>query len=258
MFNSLTRSSPERRLCICDLEPLPQVDFDAVDLAFVSRHSPFWFNRLPSALSARVFDFLSHRISNNPKDLLAHLQRVAAHYHAGNPDTLYGALLDLFIVLDTKGYALRKRLLIKCVPLLDSERQWVLKKGLKSGLNAIKIVPPTTTVCLTPPNRGSIYLVERHDEYVVAENFNALDEARDLIDSGFIDEGRLLLEELLLRQPESEEISKELLELYKYTNNRDDFFAAKARYDGLPLALADGWKVLADRFVAMDMSVSNE
>jgi hypothetical protein len=258
MLDSFIRDSSERQLCICNLDAAPQIDIAAIDLAFVPRHSPFWLNRLPQGLSENTLDFLSHRVSNNPKDLLAHVQRVAAHYQVGTAESLYGALLDLFISLESKGYALRKRLFMKCAPFFGNEQRKALVKGLEAGIKATDRVPLTVTSLLKYPNSGNMRLVERLDGHVAIKNFDALDEARDLIDSGFMDEARMLLEELLLTRPECAETNKELLDLYRYTKNKKAFFATKQRLEGLPLALAETWEELAKKFINMEERVGNE
>ena len=131
-------------------------------------------------------------------------------------------------------------------------------KGLETGIKATDRVPLTATSLLKYPGSGNMRLVERLEGHVAVKNFDALDEARDLIDSGFMDEARMLLEELLLTRPECEETNKELLDLYKYTKNKKAFFATKQRLEGLPLALAETWEELAKKFINMEERVGNE
>lgn len=258
MLDSFIRSSSAQQLCSCDLDVAPPLEVGAVDLAFIPRNSQFWLGRPPQALAHKALEFLAHRVSNNHKDLLAHLQRVAANFYAGTPETLYGAMLDLFIVLDNKGLELRRRLFMRCAPLLGKEQRLALSKGLESGLKAGDRVPLTPASLLKLPNRGSLFLVERLEGHVVSKNFDPLDEARDLIDSGFIDEARMMLEELLSTRPDCEETNKELLDLYKYTKNREAFFAARQRLAGLPLALSENWEELAEKFMTTEERVGNE
>lgn len=258
MVEGFTSELAGRQLCICELEVPPHIDLYAVDLAFIPRRSPLWMGYLPRPLAVKALDFLSHRVSNNPNDLLAHVQRVAAHYRAGSAESLYGALLDLFISLESKGYELRKRLLTKCAPLLGGEQRQALLKGLQAGIKATDRVPLTPRSLLKHPAHGSMHLVERRDGHVAVESFNALDEARDLIDSGFIDEARMLLEELLLTRPECEETNKELLDIYKYTKDKKAFFATKERLAGLPLALAETWEELSQKLINTEERVGNE
>lgn len=258
MHDGFIRDSSARQLCSCDLDAAPPLEIAAIDPAFIPRNSPFWLNRLPQQLAEKALQFLTHRVSNNPRDLLAHVQRVAANYHGGTPETLYGALLDLFIALDTRGSELRRRLFMKCAPFLGREQRLALVQGLESGIKTTDRVPLTPSSLLKLPTRGNMFLVERLDGHVVNKSFDALDEARDLIDSGFIDEARMLLEELLLTRPECEETNKELLDLYKYTKNRKAFFATRQRLAGLPLALAENWEELAEKFMNMEERVGNE
>ncbi len=246
------------QVCACELEVTPQLDIAALDLGFFPRSSSLWFRRFPDYLLDRSLIFLSHRITCNSKDLVAHVHRVVAHYHAGCPEGLYGALLDLNITLGSKGFALRKRMYQKFAPYLQKNHRAALRKGLQSGLKAGDFMPDSVVSRFKYPRLGNTYLVEKISDEVVRVDFDALDEARDLIDSGFIEEARMLLEEILASQPECGETNKELLDIYKYTKNKEAFFATKQRLGDLPAPLSDAWEVLAEKFMTEEERVSNE
>ncbi|MFC1749178.1 FimV family protein [Pseudomonadota bacterium] len=246
------------KVCLCHSEAPPQMDVAALELGFFPKASSLWFKRFPDHLLAKSLPFLTHRVTCNSKDLVVHVHRVVAHYHAGCSDGLYGALLDLYITLGSKGFALRKRMYEKFAPYLKSEHRAALRKGLQSGLKAEDNVPDSHVSRFKHPNLGNTYLIEKKGDDVVRVDFDALDEARDLIDSGFIDEARMLLEEILTSQPECEETNKELLDIYKYTKNKEAFFATRERFNGLTLALDDAWEELAEKFMTEEERVSDE
>lgn len=258
MSEFITNELTAGEVCACKLEVAPQLDIATLELGFFPRNSSLWFRRFPDYLLDKSLVFLSHRVTCNSKDLVAHVHRVIAHYHAGSPNDLYGALLDLYITLGNKGFALRKRMYEKFAPYLQRDHRATLRKGLQSGLKAGDSVPDSVISRFKPPNLGNVYLVEKLSDDVVRVDFDALDEARDLIDSGFIDEARMLLEEILTSQPECEETNKELLDIYKYTKNKEDFFATKARLQAIPVALSGAWEALAEKFMTEEERVGNE
>lgn len=245
-------------VCLCHSENPPQLDVVALDLGFFPKASPMWFKRFPDHLLARSLPFLTHRVTCNSKDLVAHVHRVVAHYYSGSSDGLYGALLDLYITLGSKGFALRKRMYEKFAPYLQSEHRAALRKGLQSGLKAEDNVPDSPASRFKHPNLGNTYLVEKRGDDIVRVDFDALDEARDLIDSGFIDEARMLLEEILSSQPECDETNKELLDIYRYTKNKEAFFATRERMADHVLAMESSWDELAEKFMTEEERVSDE
>ncbi len=258
MSEFIAKELSNGELCVCHLDYAPELDVAALELGFFPKTSSLWFKRLPEHLLDQSVNFLSHRVTCNSSDLAAHVHRVVAHYYKGSADGIYGALLDLYIALGSKGFALRKRMYETFAPFLESDHRAALRKGLQSGLKAEDYVPDSIVSRFKHPNLGNTYLVEKRGDEIVRVDFDALDEARDLIDSGFIEEARMLLEEILTTQPECEETNKELLDIYKYTKDKEAFFATKKRLDGLPLALGDAWEELTEKFMTEEERVGNE
>ena len=83
--------------------PITQVAGSAV--ACWPEEPLFWaegFRRIrfhPSAHGPNLATFLTHRVNRNPPNLLAQVQRVGLQLEQADEDALYGALLDLFLVL---------------------------------------------------------------------------------------------------------------------------------------------------------------
>jgi hypothetical protein len=64
--------------------------------------------------NAAAADYLAHRVSRAPRDLLAHVQRVRLLAGLGDGPGACGALRDLHVALGEAGRSLRERLLAEC------------------------------------------------------------------------------------------------------------------------------------------------
>ena len=230
------------KICI-QKEGESEMDIDAVDIAFLKTNWNGWYERLPAPLADSAVHHLTHRVTKRPKDLQSHVHRVIALYYSNDAEATYGALLDLFIVLDKSGFRLRQRLLNKLAPRLKSEQRIALRNALMFGIKTLEDVPHSPYSCFGAELHDMGGVVVQTGEQITHE-FSALDEARDLIDSGFLDEARLVLEEAILASPEDAELNDELLNLFRYTKDRDAFFNAVDRFADLPLAAADAWAEL--------------
>jgi len=220
-------------------------DYGDVDLAFAGRHWTGWYARMPTDLAVQATEHLSHRVSRTPNDLKVHLHRIIASHYSRQIESLYGALLDLFIILDKKGFLLRQRLFNKFACSLSVHQSIALKQALMLGAGKLESLPHCDNSRFSNGMVGSACLVIKTDE-PSQYKFSVLDEARDLIDSGLIDDARMILEQAIIQQPDDEHISRELLELYRYTKDSSAFAEIYAQLNGLPLSLMDEWNAQAD------------
>ncbi len=234
---------PDDKLCVVT-KGSEKVDLRGIDFAFVTRHWQGW-RQLPEPLVARAFEYLTHVVSKTPQDLSAHLRRISAAHRMKCDEVLYGSLLDLFIVLDKRGFSLRQRLLNRFEPSLRPEQQACMRQSLLFGAQAAKSIPHCYSSVFNKGLVGNPQLVVKTGRQADAD-FDIFDELHDLIDSGFLEEARQILERAVMQKPDNEALNRELLELYRYTKNRDAFFATYERLQGLPLALKDQWQRLSE------------
>ncbi len=244
MTNLYAFGLPSGKFCVNTIDG-GALDYGCVDLTFAGRHWSGWYTRMPAGLAAQATEHLGHRVSRAPHDLKVHLHRIIASHYSRQLESLYGALLDLFIVLDKKGFLLRQRLFNKFAASLPDDQSTALKQALMLGAGKLKSLPHSDRSRFSKGVVGSINLVIKTGE-PSEHQFSVLDEARDLIDSGLIDDARMILEQAIIQQPDDQHTSRELLELYRYTKNTDAFAAIYAQLNDLPLALADEWDALAD------------
>jgi hypothetical protein len=222
-----------------------QFDASEIDLCFAGPRWSGWYSRLPDSLAHKALDHLGHKVSRRPENLSAHLHRIIAAWNLKRGEVIYSALLDLFIVLDKKGFALRQRMLNKVAPQLTSAQRTALRQGLLFGISSVDKLPLCYSSRLNKGLCGGTALVVQTNAQPESE-FSILDEARDLIDSGLLDEARVILEQAVEQQPGDESLNRELLALYRYTKDGDALLAASERFAGLDLALKQQWTELAE------------
>jgi hypothetical protein len=69
--------------------------------------------------TARSAEWYAHRVAREPRDLLAHVQRIGLLAGLGDGAGTCGALRDLGLALDGAGRGLRDRLLARCGSALE-------------------------------------------------------------------------------------------------------------------------------------------
>ena len=222
------------------------VDFSLLDPSFFSREA--WLKPPPVETMDRVIDHLAHKVSRDPADLMSHIQRIALSHEVGDSSQIYGAMLDLFIALENRGVSLRTRMLKKVADLLTDAQLDALQKGLVSGIRAGDRLPESRYSRLSGGVTGDTRLVDYVDMTPSRADFDTIDEARDLIDSGHIELAQKLLEEALLSERQREDISRELLEIYRHTRHEEALFAMRQQLGDEPFALADEWEDLIKSF----------
>ncbi len=99
----------------------------------------------------KVSRFLAHEVARAPSNLNIHVQRILFAIKYRRVSDIYGAVLDLFIVLGDKGYALRGRMLSIARELLEEEYIRFLSNALRNQLKATDIFPGHAVSVL---NRG--------------------------------------------------------------------------------------------------------
>ena len=202
---------------------------------------------LPVAgLESQYIRHLEQRIHRNPRDLLSHVRRLLLNRSLGDSDGVYGALVDLFIVLGYRGRPLRSRLLKLCKDQLSPEQNQYLQKHLEDGLDARDAHCNTRRSCLSSQVSGKTTLVARSDKRSRGGQ-DLLDLARDALARGEVDAAQELLEGALEVDPGSEPVCLELLALYKGSNRRVDFMRTYTAMLGRQLARPDLWQAMALR-----------
>jgi hypothetical protein len=175
--------------------------------------------------------YLAHLSAREPGNLLNHVRRIYLHMARGQSDELYGAMLDLCLVLGDKGGSLRGRLLHDAKKLLLREHYDLFLTHYKHGLQRNQPLPASRHSVLGNFFSGRMTLVKQQKslKQPARERVDPLEQAREELNYGDVATAQRILEGALLRLPERVELHMELLELYTHTRSLSDLLKMQAR-----------------------------
>ncbi|PXW94159.1 hypothetical protein C7444_11553 [Sphaerotilus hippei] len=162
---------------------------------------------------------LSAQVARDRLDLESQVRRVLLACRPALRDRLFGALLDLFLALDTRGVELRRQVLDQCGEHLEAEDEQFLRRHLERGLSADVPLPAGSAALLDPSISGARHLVA-FQRRSVSESQGPLAEAIERLENGDLEGARTLLEAAVLREPGDEALARELQGIYHHS--RDD------------------------------------
>ncbi|MGD8587551.1 MAG: hypothetical protein PVG22_01835 [Chromatiales bacterium] len=242
-------SSPIHRLIDCSPDNQAPSDTDPA-LAY---DPAFWIpgnSRLQlqvNGWSERAAEYLDHAVSNTNRDLRSHVQRIYLHIVRGDREAAYGALVDLFIVLAEGGQALRKRLLGAAKPILGDEHHRFLQDRLEAGITANDVILECKASRLSKGIRQGHLLVIKHESSTTV-TLDPLQEARDHLDYGQVQEAKEVLEAAIIKQPLRAEIHHDLLEIYRSLGAREAFYNMRERLEPKTDAVTAAWQETSSFF----------
>ncbi len=195
-----------------------------------------------------VADIISHAIARAPTNLRCHIQRINLFITTKDEDRLYGALLDLYIILADQGYLLRKRMLKNARSLIRKEYFDVLNHHLKSGLSVNKGVIFSSTSILSGELAPPHLLIKRLDSAVQAPQQDPIEEACDHLEYGQVDAARQVLEKAIKNAPDRNDLYQELLEIYRCTQDEAGYLTMREQLETENHPFLQRWVELADSF----------
>jgi len=188
--------------------------------------------------------YLSTLLVRNPLGLRRHVQRIYLLIDSDNPELLFGALVDLNLVLKDKGLDLRTTLLERAKVHLGDDQYQYLYQHLDKGLSKEQVLPVTAGSLYDRALVGLQDIVGRAKQEIDNGELDALTEAASLLEYGQLDEARRLLENALLETPEDGMIEAELLAIYRATRNKEAFEQMRKRLQDNGLTLSPEWEQL--------------
>ncbi|MGZ8217077.1 type IV pilus assembly protein FimV [Methylomagnum sp.] len=200
--------------------------------------------RFPPAYRDSFGEYFCHCIARNPRDLLSHVRRIVLARDHGADEELFPALLDLFLVLGSKGFDLRKRMLEFAKSVLAIGHYKQLLDSLAGGPKGILVVPGSL---LHFGLEGGLTLIHDGDRQPNAPR-DPLVEAREFLEYSQLEEARILLEAALLLTPQRVDLHEELLEIYRSTRDEANFLQMFQELDGASNPARQKWEGLAEFF----------
>ncbi|MDD3608430.1 MAG: hypothetical protein PHI49_01595 [Halothiobacillaceae bacterium] len=221
--------------------PVAPLDANIVDPHFqVTSTSRLLLKNVTDAKAA--VEYLCHLVLARPSALRTHVQRVLLLIHVGDGASLYGALVDLFIVLANKGEHLKQRMLNKATPLLSRTAAAYLRRHIRNG------IPPcdpalsrARSSVLRLGYEGRYDIVSRIDDHGQPIEVDPLTEAQALFRFGQPDQAMETLENALLIEPNDSTLARELLELYLRLGQHNRFEMMREQLMSQVESLPQGW-----------------
>lgn len=178
--------------------------------------------RLPEQVDVEsVYLFLTRQIRRRPTLLSLHLCRIRAAALM-DEGALYAALLDLFWVLEEKGYRLRRRMLHRARKWLSEEHSCVLQQCLSGRIPSRRL--PFSPRSVLHDGRWGVGedLIQAADD--ASEALDPVTVARLCLEAGQIEQARDILASQLHVEPERAEARQDLLEIYRATQDAAGFW----------------------------------
>jgi hypothetical protein len=209
----------ESQLVLCEIDQ--KVGLDPVELSFYldddDKNSVDWpFSHNKS------LEYLTGQIARQSRNLYLHIQRIHFCYRNNLGEQLYAALLDMFLCnRGDGGLKLRQRMLGGVKSKLANDQARLLKKSLELGGNSALSLPVNRYSIFGTGVTGARILVK---QIIKADGeADPLILALDFIEYSQLDEARKVLETAILKQTDREDITVELFQLYKSTQDLANF-----------------------------------
>ena len=193
--------------------------------------------------SSKAKAFYAHAIARTPTALWLHVQRI--HLLAELEDAgIYGALVDLFLVLEDKGAPLRQRMLALAKPLLREAEYTLLQEQFKDARQ-----PPlqAKNSMLTPGVSGRLNLVATRQSNQ-DKHEDELETAQQQLAFGQVELAQQTLEAAIIAEPAREELHHALLEIYRHSRNGDRIQTMWRQLKGTRCPAKAEWHRLIDQF----------
>ncbi|MCF6322890.1 MAG: hypothetical protein L3J89_00965 [Gammaproteobacteria bacterium] len=215
---------------------------DFIEPCFLN--STRWINTPANNNIEKIAHYLSHQISRMPQDLTSHAQRISLYLREGDTENTYAALLDLFLVLGNKGLPLRKRLLQQAVSVITAENYGFLSSTLPTALVITCNTPLSHLSALSLGRTSEKKIIRKTSDEQSQKKESPLLIVRDLLNSGQISQAQSILESALLTEPDNDDISDELLQIYRHTHDRSGCIQMLKKLSSSPLAGREKWTEL--------------
>jgi hypothetical protein len=194
------------------------------EIAFLLAEGGYDFNLERLDSHPELLNHLVAAISRQPKNLAAHMQRIYFCYRQDLPEQLYGALTDLFIVLNRRSIAFSNRMLSAVSSKLPEKQYKLLRRYLLKKDFPALYLPQNSFTVLGKGLIGGYHLVNKIK--VTSKHIQEHDPlrlARDYIEYSQLQEAKEVLEKAVMEDPERDDLHSNLLELYKSLKDAEGF-----------------------------------
>ncbi|MCU7851926.1 MAG: hypothetical protein KZQ80_06915 [Candidatus Thiodiazotropha sp. (ex Monitilora ramsayi)] len=220
----------------------PLSDDPQLEPAFLSSNS----KRQPIHTAGWCIRLKAHyaqEIARKPEVLQSHVARIELCVKTKDSHVL-GALLDLFLVLKEKGFALRRRMLALSKSLLNPHDLNLFVNYLRQGdVNVLLQSLQADNSILSSGITGNTLLIEKM-ALVSADETDPLTTAQQQLEYGQVELAQETLETALLVTPGCEALHHALLEIYRHLRQLAPVTAMWQRLQGLENPARAEWQAL--------------
>lgn len=184
-------------------------------------------------------------IAREPKELRRHVQYIHSLLACFSSDSnaIFLALLDLFVVLEARGLALRTRLLKLAKPHLRHSDFDFLISNLSAGIDLKTSLPEGCCSLLSRSYSGRTDFIKKQSSTSLAFS-STYEEAQSLLEYGDLECAQYFLEQSLKEQPEDATIAAELLTVYKHNDDQKALLEMTEWFVESDLNLPGCWPLL--------------
>lgn len=187
---------------------------------------------------------LATRIARDHSDIQAHIQRIYLFLDSrDSEEMIFGALIDLFLALGSKGYEIREAVLKIARPQLNEKDYHFLVQRMKNGLQRMDILPVSEDSVLDRALFGRRYLVVRQRTKTQVTT-DAVDIALMHLENGDVKGACDVLESALLNDSSNVAVEAELLEIYRRSRDDAGFLNMRQRLEASGATLGAEWDEL--------------
>jgi hypothetical protein len=197
-------------------------------------------------VSEQNLEQLIYQISVKPSCLGTHVDRIYYCFQHHLNEQLFGALVDLLIILNRRGLALSERMIKGSHSRLTENEFQMLFGCYKSNFENIDLLPSRYSV-FSKGLLSTIVLVKQSNDEE-EKIYDPLKLARDYIEYSQLDNATRILEQAILSEPERMVFHEELLLLYRSTRNISGFDQFYKDLSAKSVKLPLGWRQLDEFF----------
>ncbi|MDD5578242.1 MAG: hypothetical protein PHY16_03050 [Methylobacter sp.] len=181
-------------------------------------------------------------VARKPKPLTTHIQRIYHCYQTNLQEQLLAALVDLLVVLNSRGKAISWRMIIGTKSKLSGEHYKMLQRFMSEDFNVALLAGNQYSV-FTKDLIGTGNLVQQI-ETPAKQKHGPLALAHDYIEYSQLAEAKDILEKAIINQPHRLKLHQCLLELYKSTLDTSSFIKMFNIVAGLDVVMPNDWHTL--------------
>lgn len=220
-------------------EPVPCFSLQDVD------NNNLWSTHV--LIYENYLEKLVFRIARKPHRLVAHVQRIFYCYHANLNEQLFAAIVDFLVILNRRGLAISRRMVIGTKSRLSTVQFKMLAAYLKDQDINLNELSGNKYSIFTKGLLGVNTMVEQLSQQDES-SYDPLELAYDHIEYSQLEEAKRVLEKGILNEPARPDLHHELLALYQLTGDAAGFNQMFIQLNRLGLPITAEWGELNNYF----------